>query len=46
VAEAGRARVVAPPTVTSWKSLNARLEAPAAGLRLTLFTELADTTPR
>jgi predicted enzyme related to lactoylglutathione lyase len=36
--EAG-ARVVAPPTETPWRSLNARLEAPA-GLQLTLFEEL------
>jgi catechol 2,3-dioxygenase-like lactoylglutathione lyase family enzyme len=33
------ATVVAPPTVTPWNSLNARLEAPA-DLQLTLFTEL------
>ena len=31
--------LVAPPTETPWRSLNARLEAPA-GLQLTLFTEL------
>jgi catechol 2,3-dioxygenase-like lactoylglutathione lyase family enzyme len=31
--------LVAPPTVTPWRSLNARLEAPA-GLQLTLFQEL------
>ncbi len=30
---------LAPPTVTPWRSLNARLEAPA-GLQLTLFSEL------
>jgi predicted enzyme related to lactoylglutathione lyase len=33
------ANLVAPPTETPWRSLNARLEAPA-GLQLTLFTEL------
>lgn len=32
---------LAPPTLTPWRSLNARLEAPA-GLQLTLFTELDD----
>jgi lactoylglutathione lyase len=31
--------VVAEPTETPWRSLNARLEAPA-GLQLTLFEEL------
>ena len=36
---AGGADVVAPPTQTPWRSLNARLEGPA-GLHLTLFTEL------
>jgi catechol 2,3-dioxygenase-like lactoylglutathione lyase family enzyme len=35
--EAG-AELVAPPTVTPWNSLNARLEG-AAGLQLTLFEE-------
>ncbi|WP_306214687.1 VOC family protein [Actinoplanes sp. RD1] len=30
---------LAPPTVTPWRSLNARLEAPA-GLQITLFEEL------
>ena len=38
------ARLVAPPTETPWRSLNARLEAPA-GLQLTLFTELTDRPP-
>ena len=38
--EAG-ARVIAEPTVTPWRSLNARLEGPA-GLQLTLFQELDD----
>ena len=36
---AGGADVVAPPTETPWRSLNARLDGPA-GLHLTLFTEL------
>jgi predicted enzyme related to lactoylglutathione lyase len=36
------AQLVAPPTETPWRSLNARLEAPA-GLQLTLFTELGDS---
>ena len=38
------ATLVAPPTETPWRSLNARLEAPA-GLQLTLFTELSDSPP-
>jgi lactoylglutathione lyase len=38
LARAG-ARVIAEPTVTPWRSLNARLEGPA-GLQLTLFEEL------
>ena len=33
--------VLAPPTVTPWNSLNARLEAPG-GLQITLFQELDD----
>jgi lactoylglutathione lyase len=37
--EAAGARVLAPPTLTPWDSLNARLEGPA-GLQLSLFTEL------
>lgn len=37
--EAAGATVVAPPTVTPWRSLNSRLDAPA-GLQLTLFQEL------
>jgi len=37
--EAAGATVVAEPTETPWRSLNARLEAPA-GLQLTLFSEL------
>lgn len=36
--EAG-AELIAPPTETPWRSLNARLSAPA-GLQLTLFQEL------
>lgn len=36
--EAG-AELVAPPVETPWRSLNARLEAPA-GLQITLFEEL------
>ncbi len=36
--EAG-AQVVAPPTLTPWRSLNARLDAPG-GLHLTVFQEL------
>ena len=39
-AEAG-AEVLAPPTVTPWGSLNARLEAPA-DLQLTLFQDETD----
>src|SRR4051794_33789930 len=38
--EAG-AEVVAPPTVTPWRSLNARLEGPG-GLQLTLYQDSAD----
>jgi predicted enzyme related to lactoylglutathione lyase len=37
LADAG-ATVIAEPTLTPWKSMNARLEGPA-GLQLTLFTE-------
>jgi catechol 2,3-dioxygenase-like lactoylglutathione lyase family enzyme len=39
--EAG-AELVAPPTVTPWNSLNARLEGPA-GLQLTVFQEHPST---
>jgi lactoylglutathione lyase len=39
-ADAG-AEVVAPPTSTPWRSLNARLEAPA-DLQLTLFQDAVD----
>jgi catechol 2,3-dioxygenase-like lactoylglutathione lyase family enzyme len=35
---AAGATLVAPPTVTPWRSLNSRLDAPA-GLQLTLFEE-------
>ncbi len=35
------AELVAPPTETPWRSLNARLEAPA-GLQISLFEELDD----
>lgn len=37
------AAVIAEPTVTPWRSLNARLDGPA-GLQLTLFEELAPDT--
>ncbi|NJP33354.1 VOC family protein [Micromonospora thermarum] len=36
---------LAPPTVTPWRSLNARLEAPA-GLQITLFQELEPLAER
>jgi catechol 2,3-dioxygenase-like lactoylglutathione lyase family enzyme len=36
---AGGAELIAPPTVTPWRSLNARLQGPA-GVQLTIFTEL------
>jgi predicted enzyme related to lactoylglutathione lyase len=39
------ATLVAPPTETPWRSLNARLAAPA-GLQLTLFQELDSPTAR
>ncbi|MEU2615489.1 VOC family protein [Micromonospora sp. NPDC007271] len=42
---AAGATVVAPPTVTPWRSLNARLDAPA-GLHLTVFQELCDPAER
>ena len=35
----GGATLVAPPTETPWRSLNARLDAPA-GLHITVFQEL------
>lgn len=37
---AGGATLVAPPTETPWRSLNARLEAPG-GMQITAFQELA-----
>jgi catechol 2,3-dioxygenase-like lactoylglutathione lyase family enzyme len=42
--EAAGATVVAPPTLTPWNSLNARLEAPG-GLQITAFQELAPVDP-
>ncbi|CAN5138929.1 hypothetical protein BH09ACT5_BH09ACT5_04310 [soil metagenome] len=38
--EAAGATVLAPPTLTPWNSLNARLEAPG-GMQITAFQELA-----
>ena len=38
---AGGAIVIAAPTQTPWRSLNARLEAPG-GLQLTLFSDLSE----
>lgn len=43
--QAGGAMVVAPPTETPWRSLNARLEAPG-GLQITAFQELDSTANR
>jgi catechol 2,3-dioxygenase-like lactoylglutathione lyase family enzyme len=40
---AAGATVIAEPTRTPWNSLNSRLEGPA-GLQLTLFTDIADTS--
>jgi lactoylglutathione lyase len=40
-AAAGGAKLIAQPTETPWRSLNARLEAPAE-LQLTLFEELGE----
>jgi lactoylglutathione lyase len=40
-AAAGGAKVIAEPTETPWRSLNARLEAPAE-LQLTLYEELGE----
>ena len=37
------AELIAEPTVTPWRSLNARLSAPA-GLQITVFEELGDQT--
>jgi predicted enzyme related to lactoylglutathione lyase len=39
------ARLVAEPTVTPWRSLNSRMEAPA-GLQITLFQEQLDLDER
>ena len=39
----GGAELLAPPTETPWRSLNARLEGPA-GLQLTVFQELGPAT--
>lgn len=44
LASAG-ARVVAPPTMTPWKSLNSRLDAPA-DLQITVFQETVDADER
>ena len=44
LADAG-ATVIAPPTETPWRSLNARLAAPA-GLQITVFQELGDQAER
>jgi catechol 2,3-dioxygenase-like lactoylglutathione lyase family enzyme len=41
---AAGATKVAPPTVTPWRSVNSRLEAPA-GLQITVFQELFDGDP-
>jgi len=41
---AAGAQELAPPTQTPWRSLNARLAAPA-GLQITVFEELGDTRP-
>jgi lactoylglutathione lyase len=35
------ARLIAPPVITPWNSLNARMEGPA-GLQLTIFEELGE----
>ena len=40
---AAGATVIAEPTPTPWRSLNARLDGPA-DLQLTLFSELPDET--
>ena len=38
--------VVAEPVVTPWQSLNSRLDAPAAGVQITLFQELLESGER
>lgn len=43
--EQGGATLVAPPTVTPWRSLNARLEAPG-GLQITAYQELESLDER
>lgn len=43
--EAAGARVIAPPVMTPWRSLNARLAAPA-DLQITLFQETVTTEQR
>lgn len=43
--EAAGARVIAPPVMTPWRSLNARLEAPA-DLQITVFQETVTTEQR
>lgn len=43
--DAAGARVVGPPTLTPWRSLNARLSAPA-GLQITVFQETVDSEER
>lgn len=43
--EAAGARVIAPPVMTPWRSLNARLQAPA-NLQITLFQETVTTDQR
>ncbi|CAN5321399.1 hypothetical protein BH11ACT3_BH11ACT3_03700 [soil metagenome] len=40
----GGAELVAPPTETPWRSLNARFEAPG-GMQITAFQELGPATP-
>ena len=41
---AGGAVTVSPPTVTPWRSLNARMEAPG-GMQITAFQELDPSAP-
>lgn len=41
---AGGATLIAPPTETPWRSLNARLEAPG-GMQITAFQELGPSRP-
>lgn len=41
---AGGATLIAPPTETPWRSLNARLEAPG-GMQITAFQELGPSGP-